>query len=87
MVLYNFINNNSCKFVKFVAEKSSTYFSITVCNKSDSKKALASGEKFVVSSPIINYDPSGHNFRATITVCSEDGVNGICLTKTIKFTP
>ena len=70
-----------------VAVDTDTFTNLDGCNKSDSKKALASGEKFVVSSPIINYDPSGHNFRATITVCSEDGVNGICLTKTIKFTP
>ncbi|HSM70610.1 MAG TPA: SH3 domain-containing protein [Anaerolineales bacterium] len=57
------------------------------CNNSDSRKALASGEKFVVSSPIFNYDPTDHKMRATITLCSDDGVNGTCLTKVVEFKP
>lgn len=57
------------------------------CNTSDSRNVLASGEKFVVSSPSLSYDPTGHKLRATITLCSEDGVNGICVTRIVEFTP
>jgi len=57
------------------------------CNTSDSRNALASGEKFVVSSPPFSYDPSGHKMRATVTVCSEDGVKGTCVTEVIEFKP
>ncbi len=57
------------------------------CSQVETKKALASGEKWIVSSPFFNYDPSGHKFRAAITLCSEDGVNGTCVTRTIEFKP
>lgn len=57
------------------------------CNASDSRNALASGEKFAVSSPAFGYDPTGHKMRATITLCSEDGVNGQCVTEAIEFKP
>jgi hypothetical protein len=57
------------------------------CSGVDSKKALAPGDKLIISSPVFNYDPSGHKFRATITLCSEDGVNGMCVTHTIEFKP
>ena len=32
-------------------------------------------------------DPTGDNFTATIRVCSKNGLAGICLEKTISFTP
>jgi hypothetical protein len=57
------------------------------CSDIGAKKALASGEKLIVSSPVFNYDPSGHKFRATITLCSEDGVNGMCVTHILEFKP
>jgi hypothetical protein len=41
----------------------------------------------VVSSPLINYDPTGHKLRATITLCSDDGVNGTCITQVVNFKP
>jgi hypothetical protein len=31
--------------------------------------------------------PIGHHFTATIKVCSQNGLAGVCLNKTIKFTP
>jgi hypothetical protein len=34
-----------------------------------------------------NYDPSGDQFTAVVTVCSENGLAGTCLSKTINFTP
>lgn len=32
-------------------------------------------------------NPSGHNVQADVRVCSQDGLTGICLDKTITFTP
>jgi hypothetical protein len=40
-----------------------------------------------VSSPQFAYDPNGHKLKATITLCSNPGLNGTCVTKTITFTP
>ena len=33
------------------------------------------------------YKPTGHAMKATITVCSKDGLAGTCLSKTVSFTP
>lgn len=57
------------------------------CSDIDAKKALAAGDKLIVSSPVFTYDPSGHKFRATLTLCSADGVNGTCVTRTLEFKP
>jgi len=35
----------------------------------------------------ITYNPAGHSFEASITVCSQNGLAGSCLTKTINFIP
>ena len=35
----------------------------------------------------LNYDPSGNDFTAVVKVCSQNGLAGICLEKTIDFTP
>jgi hypothetical protein len=57
------------------------------CNATDSRKTLEIGNTVVVSSPAYAYDPTGHKLRATLTLCSEDGVNGMCITETIEFKP
>jgi len=31
--------------------------------------------------------PTGHQFTATVKVCSQNGLTGVCMEKTIKFTP
>jgi hypothetical protein len=63
------------------------FVNLNGCNTSDTKNVLAPGEKFVVSAPAFAYDPTGHKLRATITLCSEDGVNGTCVTRVVEFTP
>jgi hypothetical protein len=57
------------------------------CDSSDSRNTLDTGDVVVVSSSSYAYDPTGHKIRATITVCSEEGVNGTCVTDVINFTP
>jgi hypothetical protein len=48
---------------------------------------LDAGEVGHTSSMAFSANPAGHNFTATIKVCSLDGMAGICLEKTITFTP
>lgn len=48
---------------------------------------LPSGSTRTFSSPTFNYDPTDHRLRATITVCSNPGQSGTCITKVITFTP
>ena len=57
------------------------------CNSSEARTTLAPTEKLIVSSPVFGYDPTGHKLRATITLCSEVGVNGTCVTQVIEFKP
>jgi len=70
-----------------VALSDDNFTDVNGCNATDSRKALAPGDSVIVSSPSFGYDPVGHKIRVTITVCSEDGVNGTCLTDTFNFTP
>jgi len=39
------------------------------------------------STGLLNYNPAGHNITATFTLCSQDGMAGICTSKSISFTP
>jgi hypothetical protein len=41
----------------------------------------------MVSSPVFSYDPTGHELRAVITLCSDPGQSGTCTTQSISFTP
>lgn len=63
------------------------FTNINGCSSSDSKTTLAPGEKLVVSSPPFAYDPTGHNFRATVTLCSDINVSGTCVTRIVEFKP
>jgi len=60
---------------------------INGCTDSSAKDVLNPGATRIVSAPAFSYDPSGHKLRATITLCSRDGQNGMCITDSIKFTP
>jgi uncharacterized protein YgiM (DUF1202 family) len=35
----------------------------------------------------IAYDPTGHSFTATVTLCSQDALAGTCVSRTLNFTP
>ena len=63
------------------------FTNINGCSSSDSKTTLSPGEKLVVSSPPFAYDPTGHNFRATVTLCSDINVSGTCVTRIVEFKP
>lgn len=57
------------------------------CNASATLGSLPAGEELLVSSPIFTTNPSGHELRATITLCSSPRQSGICTTEAIAFTP
>lgn len=63
------------------------FTNIDGCLSSNTRDILAVGKTRVISAPAFNYDPSGHKLRTTITLCSDDGQSGTCVTKTIIFTP
>ncbi|HXF86346.1 MAG TPA: SH3 domain-containing protein [Anaerolineales bacterium] len=57
------------------------------CLDSTKKDNLNPGTTLTISTPAFNYDPSGHRLRATITLCSGLGQNGVCVTQAINFIP
>ena len=57
------------------------------CNFPYSQNYLLAGESGHITDGYATTNPSGKNFSATITVCSENGLGGICKTKTINFVP
>ncbi|HEX6270954.1 MAG TPA: SH3 domain-containing protein [Anaerolineales bacterium] len=57
------------------------------CLASVTRDNLAPGASRVVSAPAFTYDFTGHRLRATITLCSSPGQNGMCITQVINFTP
>ena len=66
---------------------SDSFTNIDGCLESHTKDVLDPGVSRVISSPAFAYDPVGHELRATITLCSSPGQNGMCVTQVIKFTP
>jgi hypothetical protein len=57
------------------------------CLKTTTKDILSSEDTFTLSSPAFNYNPKGHNLRVTITLCSNTGQMGTCVTNKINFKP
>lgn len=57
------------------------------CLDSTTRDNLNPGASRTVSSPAFTYDPDGHKLRATVTLCSNTGQKGTCVTQVITFTP
>jgi len=57
------------------------------CSLISSVLNLDPGESGTTSVFGFGANPAGHNFTATIRVCSQNGLAGVCLDKTINFTP
>ena len=70
-----------------LADYADGFTDISGCLTSATRDTLAAGKTYVMSAPTFTYDPSGHKLRTTITLCSDLGQSGTCLTKTISFKP
>ncbi len=66
---------------------SDNFFDQSDCSTTSSRAQLLPGKAATVSPISLSYDPSGHKFKATVTLCSQDGQNGMCVTRTITFKP
>ena len=70
-----------------VASLADEFINKNGCDSTTTRDRLVVGKTRIVSAPAFSYDPSGHKIHATITLCSETGQNGTCVTRTINFTP
>lgn len=57
------------------------------CTESNTRDTLEPENRRVMSSPAFTYDPTGHNLRATITLCSNRDQSGMCVSEVIEFKP
>ena len=72
---------------KTVAYDTFPNYSSSDCSLISSDLNLDPGEAGTTSVFGFSTDPAGDAFKATIRVCSQNGLAGICLEKTISFTP
>ena len=70
-----------------VASFADGFTNIDGCSSTSTRDTLGVGKSPDVSGPAFNYNPSGHKLRATIVLCSGTDQDGICVTKTINFSP
>jgi hypothetical protein len=67
---------------------SSIYNEFTTFKGCGGKKVmdpLNPGDSVTVNSSPFAYELRGHKFKATITLCTDDGLTGVCVSKTITF--
>lgn len=57
------------------------------CTPLAAQDDLTPGESGTVLAGPFDHSPAGENFTVTVTLCTEDGLGGICASKTISFTP
>jgi hypothetical protein len=57
------------------------------CVAGVSQVDLIPGESGNTTSGALSNNPSGHNLSATIKLCSENGLGGECVNRSISFTP
>ena len=63
------------------------FIDINGCLTSISKDTLEPDKTYVISAPAFTYNPTGHLIQAAITLCSNTGQSGTCITKKTEFTP
>jgi hypothetical protein len=85
-------NQVSATFLSSSITKTAQYdtfpnYNSSGCGLISSALNLDPGESGTTSVFGFGSNPSGHNFTATIKVCSQNGLAGVCLSKTISFTP
>ncbi len=57
------------------------------CSTVTAKDKILPGAEFIVSSPKLGYDPSGHSIILRLTLCSQNGQKGECIKQKIEIVP
>ena len=57
------------------------------CPRSNTRNVLEPGDRLAVSMSPFSYDPTGHDLRATIILCTNTGGTGLCISEDINFKP
>ncbi|MBN2118589.1 MAG: hypothetical protein JW730_18590 [Anaerolineales bacterium] len=70
-----------------VSMSADKFTDIDGCLDTTTEETLDPGRTVTVSTPVFAYNPKGHKMRATVTLCTATGQNGMCVTQVIKFKP
>lgn len=57
------------------------------CLAKTTKDTLGPGDSYLLSAPAFTYNPTGHELKVILTLCSDTGQKGLCATNKIDFTP
>lgn len=57
------------------------------CDNRENQGSLDPGDTFIISVPAFNNEPTGHQMRSRITLCTGHNQNGTCTTQNFDFTP
>lgn len=57
------------------------------CDETEARDTLGPDVSRTVSSPVLTENPTGHRLRATVTLCTETGRTGTCVSQTVNITP
>ena len=57
------------------------------CLKTTTKDIIAPGDTYLLSASPFSYNPTGHEVRVTLTLCSDTGQKGICITNAYDVKP
>jgi hypothetical protein len=57
------------------------------CLRTTTKDILNPGDTFILSAPPFSYNPAGNEIRLDLTLCTDTGQRGGCISKRINFTP
>ena len=49
--------------------------------------SLDPGKSYILSGPVFVYNPNNHQIKATIALCTENGLGGQCINHTLEFKP
>jgi hypothetical protein len=57
------------------------------CLARTTKDILGTDDTYLLSASAFNYDPTGHELKVMLTLCSDTGQKGMCATNKIDFVP
>lgn len=57
------------------------------CLSKTTKDVLGPGDTYMISAPAFNYNPTGHELKVVITLCSDTGQKGLCATNKLDVIP
>jgi hypothetical protein len=57
------------------------------CLTKNTKDILGLDDTYLLSAPAFIYNPTGHEINAILTLCTDTGQKGMCVTNKLNFTP